>query len=638
MKKPWSRLSETFYKQLETTQFGAQYSKGKTTFSVFATQAERVRIELFDNPLDENPLIIDMQGEPPFYTIDIGGNLEGRYYQYRVRRGGKWILAQDPWAYSMTANSQLAMVVNFESTNPEGWNLHHKPKIITRTEAVLYETHINDSTVSKASNHKYPGKYIGMVEKNTHTEDGLKTGLDHLTELGITHVHLLPLHDMGSVDEISGGYNWGYDPMYFMAPEGVYATDSVDGSVRVKEFKTMVKVFHEADIRVVLDVVYNHTFVHEEHPFEILAPGWYFRKTADGTFGNGSGCGNETASESPLFQKYVLDSLRLYLETYQVDGFRFDLLALHDTAFVKCIEAQVKAIRPDAILYGEPWTGWVSLLPKSKQFKQGCQKGMAFALFNDHLRNAVKGDNDGVKKGFVSGGKNREQAIAKGIAGGIEYNEILFDYAEKPGEVINYVSCHDNLCLYDKLKSCHPDELDEMLAKRSLMALSIPLLSFGTPFIQGGTEIMRTKYGDHNSFISGDEINGIQWERKGEFLGHFEAVKALIKLRKDFGCFAVDEDNWIRENLKFVRLKSGVIAYEIVLSDLLKDLKNGVKRILIVHNASMKALKLSELTGEAEGQLLYDSEWFLSGKGTLEVLAISEGEKIVSMSSVIVGL
>lgn len=611
VKQPWKRMHADFYKKLETAKFGARYTKEKTRFEVFVTEAERVRIEFFDTPEDDNPLIIDMQGEAPFYEIEITGDLEGKYYQYRVRRDGKWHLAQDPWAYSMTENSALAMVVNFENTNPEGWENHSKPQAIARTEAVLYETHIKDTTVSKASNHKQAGTYLGMVEKETKTKEGLSTGLAHLIDLGITHIHLLPLHDMGSVDEVKGGYNWGYDPMYFMTPEGVYSTNPKDGKVRVREFKQMVQGFHEAGIQVVLDVVYNHTYVHETHPFEILAPDWYYRKMVDTTFGNGSGCGNETASESPLFRKYVLDSLKLYLEAYQIDGFRFDLMALHDIEFVKQMEETIKKANPNALIYGEPWTGGKSLLAKTKQFRQGCQKGMATALFNDHIRNAIKGDNDGDKKGFVSNGQRMEKAVASGIAGGIEFDETLHGYAKKPGEVVNYVSCHDNLCLYDKLKKVHPEESDLAIAKRSLMALSIPLLSFGTPFIQGGTEIMRTKYGDHNSFISGDKINAIQWERKAEFLGHFEAIKALIALRKNLKCFAIDDEKWIKKHLSFKQLQSGIIAYEITL----ETPYEGKNSIVVIHNAALKKQSLKALMNAPEAIVLYDSESYMENSG-----------------------
>lgn len=638
-RQPWKKMKQDFYEKLEQVEFGAVYSKDKTKFSVFATDAERVRIELFDTPEDDNPLIIDMLGEAPFYELEITGDLDGKYYQYRVRRDSQWHLAHDPWARSMTANSALAMVVNFDSTHPEGWLGHAHPSPIKRTEAILYETHIRDSTVSKASNHKLPGTYLGMVEKGTKTPEGLSTGLDHLVELGVTHIHLLPLHDMGSVDEIKGGYNWGYDPMYYMTPEGVYATNPKEGKVRVREFKQMVQSFHEAGLNVVLDVVYNHTYVHETHPFEILAPGWYFRKDKDGIFGNGSGCGNETDSESPLFQKYMLDSLKLYLEAYQIDGFRFDLMALHDTAFIKRLEAFVKSINPNAVIYGEPWTGGKSLLPMSKQFRQGKQKGMATALFNDHIRNAIKGDNDGDKKGFVSGAQRHEKEVAKGIAGAIDFAEGLKDYTSQPGEAINYVSCHDNLCLYDKLKRIHPEETDHEIAVRSLMALSIPLLAFGTPFLQGGTEIMRTKYGDHNSFISGDKINAIQWERKSEFKGHFEAVKALIALRKRFKCFAADDAEWVRTHLTFIQLKSGVIAYEIALEPSESPVSSGkqIERLLIVHNASNRPWAL-RTAGDGAGQVLYSSESYLLGNRTNDEKINLSNSKISPKTTVVIGL
>lgn len=660
MKKTDPALRE----RIKNTDFGALYTKEKTAFSVFATEAERVRLEIFDTPQDDNPLIIDMMGEPPFYQLEITGDLAGKYYRYSVRRNKAWHVAQDPWAMSMTTNSALAMITDFERTHPKGWESHSKPDPILRTEAVIYETHLRDSTVSRASSHQKPGTYLGFAETGTRTKEGLTTGLEHLKELGITHVHLLPLHDMGSVDEsLSGdspngegtrpsGYNWGYDPMYYMVPEGSYATDPADGSVRVREMKQMIQNLHEAGLRVVLDVVYNHTYVHENHPFEILAPGWYYRKNKDGSFGDGSGCGNETDSQSPIFQKLVLDSLSLYLKAYQVDGFRFDLLALHDQVFVREMEAHVKAINPNALLYGEPWTGGKSLLPKSKQFRQGDQKQMAFALFNDHLRNAVKGDNDGTKKGFVSGGQRLEKQVAMGIVGGTAFDPVLTDFTQKPGEAVNYVSCHDNLCLYDKLKKTHPEESDELLAKRSLMALSVVLLSFGTAFIQGGTEILRTKYGDHNSFISGDQVNEIQWERKALFSGHYQAVRTLISLRKTLKCFALDDETWLQTHVRFERLSGGVIAYTVDLTGLepvcLGQDGQTAREIRIIHNASSKpvagavgvvgvvgAVEIGE-TGRASwtGQKCYDSEWFL-GAAVAPGAALAPGAAVAPLSTAV---
>lgn len=603
-REPWKKANQALLDRIMDAQFGAIHTKEKTTFSVFATDAERVKVEIFDTLEDDNPLIIDLMGEAPIYTLEITGNLAGKYYQYRVRRDGAWHLVQDPWAYSMTANSEKAMIVDFDEARPWGWEGHLRPESRHKIESIIYETHMRDMTVSKASNHKAPGTYIGMVERGTENQNGDATGLDHLIEMGITHIHLLPLHDMGSVDEIKGGYNWGYDPMYFFVPEGSYASDPVDGKVRVIEMRQMIQGFHEAGIKVVLDVVYNHTYVQETHPFEILAPGWYFRKDKVGAFGNGSGCGNETASESPIFRKYLLDSLTHYLKAYQIDGFRFDLMALHDDTLVHEIEECVVKLAPDAILYGEPWTGGKSLLPKAKQFRQGKQKGMAISLFNDHVRNAIKGDNDGDKKGFVSGGSRLEKEVAKGIVGGISYNEEIEDYTQNPGEAINYVSCHDNLCLYDKLKRVHPNASEETLVKIHLMAISIPLLSFGIPFIQGGTEILRTKNGDHNSFISGDEVNAVDWKRKTQFRGHFEGVKALIALRKSLSCFKQDDPAWIREHVSFEILSKNVIAYQIHF-----DRQESIgEMLLIVHNASQKPYSIMHNSGT----ILYDSEFYVS--------------------------
>lgn len=597
------------------THFGAVASVEKTTFTSFITEAQAVKLEIFDHLADENPLIIQLEGEGPIYTQQITGDLLGKYYRYKIKRNNLWHTVLDPWALSMTANSQLAMICDHSRVVPEGFHTHKRPQAVSRTASILYETHIVDHTTVQ-TNHQFKGKYLGVAERGTSNSHGEKTGLDHLIELGITHLHLLPLHDMGSVDEVKGGYNWGYDPMFYLCPEGVYATDPVDGKVRVLEMKQMIQSIHEAGIHVVLDVVYNHTYIHENHPFEVMAPGWFYRKQKDGTFSNGSGCGNETASESPIFQKLVLDSLRVYLEDYQVDGFRFDLLALHDRAFVNEIERLVKRISPEAILYGEPWMGGKTVMPKASKFMQKSQQGMAIAVFNDHIRNAIKGDNDGLKKGFVSGGQRKELDVIKGIAGAIHYSSTLNDYALYAGEAINYVSCHDNLCLLDKLIKVHPSEDMNSLSKRSLMALSIVLWSFGTPFIQGGTELLRTKYGDHNSFVSGAEVNGIQWDRKTEFSPYVEGVKRAIMLRKEMKVLQEEDPQVIRERLTPLWHQGGCLCYRI---------QDHSKTYWIAHNASSKAFKVSTLFDEAlVPKLIYNSQDYeLTQSKTVEEWTVS---------------
>lgn len=604
MANPWKKMSSAMRKHIEETRFGAYCTLSQTEVKVFADQVEDMHLEIYKEP-DGLPVeVIPLEGSGSIYGAVLHGDYHGYYYRFKVNRGNKTAYAVDPWAKSMTANSKLGMILDHERCQPEGYLSHSRPRSIERTEAIFYETHIRDFTVGNETNHRLKGKYLGMVERNTRSPQGDLTGLDHLIALGISHIHILPLHDMGSVDELEGGYNWGYDPMFFLAPEGSYATDAVDGKVRVKEMKAMVQGFHEAGIGVILDVVYNHTFEHEDHPFEILAPGWYFRKDREGLFGNGSGCGNETASESPIFQKYVLDSLEQYLVEYKIDGFRFDLLALHDQSFVEKIERRVKAIHPGAMLYGEPWTGGKSLLPKRLQYRQGNQKGMAFSVFNDHLRNALKGDNDGLKKGFVSGGRGYEMAVAKGIAGGINFTEAIADFTAKPGEAVNYASCHDNLCLYDKLRKVEPEAAEEVIARRSLMALSVVMLSFGTPFLQGGTEILRTKFGDHNSFISGDGINAYQWQLNSVKKAHLEALKSIISLRREMGILSSDDREEIVENLCFVQLASGLIAYV---------LRFGEVYYFVAHNSGMRTKTLKPALPEGQNEQLWlnckESQW-----------------------------
>lgn len=616
----------TQWDQLRDLELGAFVEHGKTIFRLYAETCEKVAIRLYETPdsticvtvpMAEMPLLLDLpeaKKKHPyrkgrFYEAVLDRDCSGLYYEIELQRKGGTVVCQDPWAKSMTTDSSRAMIVHFAHMRPSGWENHKRPGPIPRTASLLYETHVRDHTMTLPIEDKLKGKYVGFAARGTTTAQGNTTGLDHLVELGVTHVHLLPLHDMGSMDETFPGYNWGYDPAFYMAPEGGYATDAFDGRTRVIEMRQMVQGIHEAGLRVVLDVVYNHVWEASGHPFEALAPGQFFRKDSKGQFGNGSGCGNETRSESWLFRKYLYDALKLYIEAYKIDGFRFDLMALHDQACMTLMSEEIQRLQPGTLVYGEPWTGGTSLLPLKHQFRQGRQQGLQMSLFNDHLRNALKGDNDGVEKGFVSGGDQVEREVAKGIIGGTTYvSKIghkpvkLSDYAALAGEVVQYVSCHDNLCLLDKMKKTHAEEDLATLSGRMLMAVGVIMMSFGIPFLQAGTEVLRTKQGDHNSFISGDRVNAIQWSDKDRYYSFYEAVRQLISLRKTLGVFVEESPEWIEKHLVFHKLGHGVIDYSI---------QRGNDRIRIVFNSSDKVYAVNQPM-----KVLFHSEKWLRIKGS----------------------
>ena len=520
---------------------GAVYTTHNTTFKVWAPTVEKITVIVYETFNDESgQKYVMTKGEKGVWELKLNGDFKNKYYNYLVLNAGVEKETPDIYTKGSNANGKKGMIVDFNSINPSNWENHKRPIPINRTEAVIYEIHIRDFSVSEDSGIKNKGKYLALTEKNTKTSKGIITGLDHLKDLGITHVHLLPVFDFASVDETMGGYNWGYDPYLYNVPEGSYATDSQDGTVRIREFKTMVQTLHENGISVIMDVVYNHTFTTGNSPMDILVPGYYYRRDESGKYTNGSGCGNETASEKPMMRKFIVDSIKFWAQEYKIDGFRFDLMALHDIDTMKEVESQAKIINPNIIIYGEPWTGGPSSLRPSKQLRKGSQKGMQVSVFNDDLRNAIKGDNDGSWVGFVNGGEGLESEIKKGIVGGINIIMKYSNFAQDPGEAINYVSSHDNLCLYDKFEKSNPNNTPLEREKMNRLALSIILTSQGVPFIQGGTEILRTKQGNHNSYNAGDAVNEIRWSRKAEYAETYEYIKGLIALRKSQKVMTLD--------------------------------------------------------------------------------------------------
>jgi len=567
---------------------GAVYTPLNTTFKVWAPSVEKVTVvvyEIFNDDLGQKYEMT--RSEKGVWELKLNGDFKNQYYNYIVLNGGEENETPDIYTKGSSANGKKGMIVDFHSINPENWENHKKPVPINRTEAVIYEIHVRDFSVSQDSGIKNKGKYLAFTEKNTKTTDGVITGLDHLKDLGITHVHLLPVYDFASVDETKGGYNWGYDPYLYNVPEGSYATDSHDGTVRIREFKTMVQTLHENGISIIMDVVYNHTFTTGNSPMDILVPGYYYRTDESGNYTNGSGCGNETASEKPMVRKFIVDSIKFWAQEYKIDGFRFDLMALHDIDTMKEVEKQAKIINPNIFIYGEPWTGGSSSLPYSMQLRKGSQKGMQISVYNDDIRNAIKGDNDGSNIGFVSGGIGLEVEIKKGIVGGIKYNNEICNFTLEPGESINYVSSHDNLCLYDKFEKSNPNNTPLERERMNRLALSIVLTSQGVPFIQGGTEILRTKQGNHNSYNAGDDVNGIRWSRKAEFEETYEYIKGLIALRKSQKVMTLDNESDVRKCLVFLEMPYNSVAYELT-STFIED----YSKLLIIHNSNTQEIKL----------------------------------------------
>ncbi|MBU3181352.1 type I pullulanase [Clostridium psychrophilum] len=594
---------------------GAVYTTLYTTFKVWAPKVEKITLVIYENPYDDlgqkHEMSKDLKG---IWKIKLYGNYKNKYYNYLVLDKGNQRETPDIYTKGASANGKKGMIVDFDSINPVNWENHNRPIPINRTEVVIYEIHVRDFSASEDSGIKNKGKYLGFTEKGTKTAEGILTGLDYLKELGITHVHLLPVFDFASVDETVGGYNWGYDPYLYNVPEGSYATDSQDGTVRIHELKTLIQTLHENGLNVIMDVVYNHTITTVNSPMNILAPEYYYRTDDNNNYTNGSGCGNETASEKPMMRKFMVDSIKFWTKEYKIDGFRFDLMALHDVDTMKELTLQAKIINPNIIIYGEPWTGGSSSLSPSLQFLKGRQRGMQISLFNDGLRNAIKGDNDGTGLGFVNGGAGLELEIKKGIVGSINFNNEICNFTQNPGEAINYVSSHDNLCLYDKFEKSNPYNTPLEREKMNRLALSIVLTCQGMPFIQGGTEILRTKQGIHNSYNAGDTVNEICWSRKSEFKETYEYIKGLIALRKSQKVMTLDDATEVREALVFLDTPCNCVAYELT-----STFAEDYSKILIVHNSNKDGIKLT---------LPDDNEWYiLANEYEVNKLGVTKGTK-----------
>lgn len=511
---------------LSQLSLGYHYQNKQTTFNAFATLAKGVDVVIYESDLSHQYTIYPMrQVAENIWQVTIIGDLVNVFYNYRITRGVHQLICSDPYAFSSSINSKRSCVIDLDTVATE---LPHKAHSTVGIErAIIYETHIRDFTVGREEV-KDPGKYIGVTQGD---------GLHYLRNLGITHIHFLPLQDFSSIDERQAdAYNWGYDPENYFVPEGSYSTDPTNPICRVRELKIMVNSLHQAGLGVILDVVYNHTYKTAWHAFEIMAPGVYFRKDQHGNYSNGSGCGNEINSEHPMVRHHIIASLKHWQNFYGFDGFRFDLMGLIDIETMQMVRRALQVDNANVILYGEPWTAADTPLPTEKRMLKGNQHNMQIALFNDDYRNLLKGDSDGAKHGFIQGNLSELHHVKTGMLGSIDYSQQHISFAKTPFETINYVSAHDNLILYDKLKKS--TDWDDMAIKRSTkLAFAMVLLSFGVPFIQAGTETMHSKQMDHNSYRSGDNVNAINWQLLEQHKDLHQWLKQLISFRQTMPCY-----------------------------------------------------------------------------------------------------
>ncbi len=573
-----------------------------THWRLWSPAADGARVMLY--PSDRNTAAVDTiemtKSIDGTWIASVPEKLYGSFYTFSILDRGKW-LAETPgvWAKAVGTNGERAAIIDFATTNPSGWDKDRGPKIDHINDAVIYEMHHRDFSQHPSSGIVNKGKFLALTEPSTNNGMGESTGISHLKELGVTHVHILPSYDYNSVDEsnlASNGYNWGYDPFNYNAPEGSYSTNPSDPSVRVKEMKEMVKNLHDNGIGVIMDVVYNHTANNDDSNFSLTAPGYYYRHRPDGSYSDASGCGNETASERQQMRNFIINSVRYWAEEYHIDGFRFDLMAIHDIETMNLVAKALKEINPDIFIYGEGWTAGDSPLPvEQRALKENVSKMPQIAVFSDDIRDAIKGHyTDASDRGFATGKPGLEETVKIGIVGAtahpqIDYskgNNSKFAYASAPTQVINYVSCHDDLMLTDKLRKSMPDASEKERQRAARLAQTIVLTSQGTPFIFAGEEIFRDKKGIHNSYKSPDSINAIDWSLKNYNKEQFEYYRELIRLRKNHPAFRMTTAEQVARHLKFDNVKEpNLISYSIV------DNANGDewKEIKLIFNGSDRA-------------------------------------------------
>ena len=595
---------------------GAIYSKDKCKFILWAPTAENVQLALYgDNGYDfdcEAKEVYTMsKGINGTWIVEINGDFNGQFYNYLININGKISEVVDPYAKAVGVNGNRGMVIDLNTTNPEGWEKDTKPELKSATDSIIYEAHVRDLSIDETSgiSNEYKGKFKALtIWDSCIPGTTVKTVVNHIKDMGFTHIHLFPAFDFGSIGENKleqPQFNWGYDPKNYNVPEGSYSTNPYLGDVRIKEFKEMVKALHEAGIRVVMDVVYNHTY-NLDSCLNNAVPGYYYRQDENGEYSDASACGNETASERYMFRRYMVDSVVYWAKEYHIDGFRFDLMGIHDIETMKLIREELNKIDSSIIMYGEGWTGGSSPLKEElAALKKNTYKfdKLQIAAFSDDCRDGVKGhvfyDEE---TGFVNGKDGLEETIKFAVVASTHHKDIDKEnivysnefWANEPYQTINYASAHDNYTLWDKLQISTPNCTEEELIAMNKLIAGIILTSQGISFVHAGEEMARTKEDEEgklveNSFESSDKVNKIYWDRKVKYKELIEYYKGLISLRKEYKAFRMNTNEEIKENIHF--LKKGVNFSENNLVAYIIDAKNidiKCEKIAVIINANNK--------------------------------------------------
>ena len=539
------------------------YQQGMTEFRLNAPTEATLRI--YDNGSDTKAAkTVKMKktsnGE---WVATVKGNLKGKFYTFDTGNGE----CPGLFAKAVCVNGDRAAIVDMTDTNPEGWANDVRPSLKSPCDLVIYELHHRDFSIDASSGLVNKGKFLALAEPKA---------IDYLKRLGVNAIHILPSFDFASVDETrldQPQYNWGYDPKNYNVPEGSYATDPYEPTRRIKEFKTMVMALHKAGIRVILDVVYNHTFNIKNSNFQRISPDYYYRKTADGKYSDGSGCGNETASEKPLMRTYMTESVKYWVNEYHIDGFRFDLMGVHDIETMNQIRHEVNNIDPSIYIYGEGWSAGSCAYPTEKlAMKANAQKLDGIGAFSDEMRDALRGPfSDDHKGGFLAGVSGQEESIKFGIVGAIQHPQVDMTkvnyskapWTNSPSQMVSYVSCHDDMCLTDRLRTSMPGINTDELIRLDLLAQTAVFTSQGVPFMLCGEEMLRDKKGVANSFRSPDNINHLDWNNLKKYPEVFDYYSGLIALRKAHPAFRLGNAEAVRQHLEFLSAPSGVVAFRL---------------------------------------------------------------------------
>jgi len=547
------------------------YSPKATEFTLQTLpEAVAVKVRIYNEGIGGKPvktLTMKRTDATARWTAKANGNLKGKFYTFDVQYGKKW-QGECPgiWAKAVGVNGKRGAILPMGDTDPEGWAADKRPAI-PQHDIVLYEMHHRDFSIDASGGFVNKGKFLALTEP---------CAIAHLKRLGVNAVHILPSFDYASVDETrldQPQYNWGYDPVNYNVPEGSYSTNPYDPATRIREFKQMVQALHKAGIKVILDVVYNHTFNIDGSNFQLTCPDYFFRKNADGSYSNGSGCGNETASEKPWMRQFMIESVCYWLNEYHIDGFRFDLMGVHDIETMNQIRRAADAIDPDIIIYGEGWAGGGVALPQEQLgMKANVYKMPGIAAFSDEIRDGLRGPWDSNKKAaFLGGIAGNEESIKMGIVGAISHPQVDFNkvnyskkpWALQPTQMISYVSCHDDMCLTDRLRASVPKITPDEVIRLDLLAQTAVMTSQGIPFILSGEEMLRTKKGVHNSYNSPDSINHLDWSNLEAYPQVPTYYANLIAMRHAHRAFHIGDADMVREKVEFLPTQKCVVAFHI---------------------------------------------------------------------------